>query len=132
MSSPPTPKPPKKPAVVGRHLVRALWRLLRIYWTSADVKRGGLFLAGAVALELATVGANVLVSNGQRSVGNALGSRDATVFGEAMVALLSYMALLVVVSATRIWVRAALEIRVRRVVTGDYVSRWMGKSAYCQ
>jgi putative ATP-binding cassette transporter len=131
MSSPPA-KPPKKPVVAGRHLLRALWRLVRIYWTSSDAKWGALLLAGAVALELLTVGANVLVSNGQRSLGNALGSHDAAVFGQAVLAVVSYMALLVLASATRVYVRATLEIRIRRLITADYVRRWMGKSAYCQ
>jgi vitamin B12/bleomycin/antimicrobial peptide transport system ATP-binding/permease protein len=132
MSSPPASTRAMKPAMVGRRLLRALWRLVRTYWASKDAKWGALLLAGAVAFELLTVGANVLVSNGQRELGNALGSRDAAVFGQAVVYLLSFMGVLIVVSATRIYVRASLEIRWRRFLTAHYVERWMSKSAYCQ
>ena len=30
--------PAKKPAVVGRRLLRALWRLVRSYWSSPDAR----------------------------------------------------------------------------------------------
>jgi putative ATP-binding cassette transporter len=132
MSSPPAKTRAKKPAMVGRRLLRAMWRLIRIYWASPDAKWGGLLLAGAVTLELATVGANVLVSDGQRELGNALGSRNGEAFKDSIAYLVGFMVLLVVVSATRIYVRASLEIRWRRWLTGHYVERWMSKSAYCQ
>src|SRR4029453_18783800 len=124
--------PAKKPTVVGRHLARALWRLIRIYWASPGGKWGALLLAGAVALELATVGANVLVSDGQRELGNALGARDGAQFGNAIGILVGFMGLLILVSTTRIYVRAVLEIRWRRFLTAHLLSRWMGKHAYCQ
>ncbi len=124
--------PAKKPAVVGRRLARALWRLVRIYWASPDAKWGALLLAGAISLELATVGANVLVSDGQRELGNALGVRDGTGFARAITFLIGFMGLLIVVSTTRIYVRAVLEIRWRRFLTAHFVERWMGKHAYCQ
>ena len=138
MSSSPAPAPArkqvpaKKPAVVGRRLLRALWRLVRSYWSSPDARWGALLLAGAVALELLTVGANVLVSDGHRGVGDALGSRDLALFVQAVLFLLSFMALFILASATRIYLRASLEIRWRRFLTAHYVERWMGRSAYRQ
>src|SRR5262245_15304014 len=56
----------RKPTLRGRRLVRSLWRIIRIYWTSPDAKWGGLLLAGAVALEFGTVQATVFVSDAQR------------------------------------------------------------------
>ena len=45
----------RKPTLRGRRLVRALWRIVRIYWTSPDAKWGALLLGGAVALEFGAV-----------------------------------------------------------------------------
>src|SRR5687768_5742930 len=56
----------RKPALRGRRLVAALWRLVRIYWTSPDARWGALLLAGAVALEFASVQATLYVSDAQR------------------------------------------------------------------
>jgi putative ATP-binding cassette transporter len=123
---------PLKPTVVGRRLLRALLRLGRVYWASPDGKWGLLLLLGAIALELATVAANVLVSDGQRDLGNALGSRSGADFAAAISLLVGYMALFVLASATRIYLRAALEIRWRRWLTAHYVERWVGSHAYCQ
>jgi ABC-type transport system involved in cytochrome bd biosynthesis fused ATPase/permease subunit len=38
----------RRPAVFGRRFARALWRLIRIYWTLPDAKRSALLLAGAI------------------------------------------------------------------------------------
>ena len=40
----------RKPALRGRRLAVAVWRLLRIYWTSPDAVWGALLLAGALYL----------------------------------------------------------------------------------
>ena len=42
------------------------------------------------------------------------------------------MALFVIASTYRIYVRQALEIRWRRVLTAHYLERWMSAQAYCQ
>jgi len=56
--------PALKPTLEGRAFARALWRLVRIYWTSSDAKWGALLLATAVVLQLSCVYVNVLVSFG--------------------------------------------------------------------
>ena len=56
----------RKPTLRGRRLVRALWRITRIYWTSPDAKWGGLLLAVAVVLEYGTVRTTFYVSDAQR------------------------------------------------------------------
>jgi putative ATP-binding cassette transporter len=120
----------RKPALRGRRLAAAVWRLLRIYWTSPDAIWGALLLAGAIALELATVRASVLVSDWQRGALDALETRDPGALVTAVGLFVGYFALFVIVSTYRVYVRQVLEIRWRRGLTGHYVNRWIDTSAY--
>jgi putative ATP-binding cassette transporter len=121
-----------KPALTGRDLARSVWRLVRIYWTSADWKIGALLLCVAVALEFGTVYANVLVSDAQRDTFDALSARDASAFATSIGLAAGSMLLSVAVAAYRVYMRQILEIRWRRGLTGDYLTRWIGPQAYCQ
>ncbi len=123
---------PRKPAVTGRRLVRALWQLLRIYWKTPDAKWGWLLLALAIALELGTVYGNLLVADAERQVMDALERRQAGSFFEAAGLFLAAALGFVLISTYRIYVRQALEVRWRRGVTADYLERWMGPRAYAQ
>ena len=65
----------QKPTVEGRQLVRAMWRLIRPYWTSPDAKLSLSLLAisialvvGAYAVMLALQAEPVTVDN--RAVGD--------------------------------------------------------------
>ncbi len=123
---------PRKPAVSGRRLARALWRLLRIYWKSPDAKWGWLLLALAIALELGTVYGNLLLADAERQVMDALERRQAGPFFEATGLFLAIALGFVLVSTYRIYLRQALEIRWRRGVTADYLERWMSPRAFAQ
>jgi putative ATP-binding cassette transporter len=121
-----------KPTLEGRELVRALWRLVRIYWTSPDAKWGALLLGGAIALQVGGVYANVLVSVAQRDVGDALGNRDAASFRHQIGLLVLFMMISVTVPAYADWVQERLRVRWRRGLTAHYLERWIGPQAYCQ
>lgn len=120
-----------KPRIEGRALVAALWRLVRLYWTSNDAKWGALLLGGAIALQVGTVYANVLVANAQRDVVNALGDRNATVFGSSILVLTAVMMLAVVVPAYAEWLQQRLRVRWRAWLTAHFVERWIGPRAFC-
>ena len=124
--------PALKPTIQGRALARALWRLVRIYWTSPDAKWGALLLGGAIALQLGGVYVNVLVALGQRHVGDALGARDGAIFGRALGFLAFSMLLSVVVPVYSEWIQQLLRVRWRRWLTAYYLERWIGPQAYCQ
>jgi len=124
--------PAAKPRIRGRQLARALWRLVRIYWTSPDAKRGALLLGSAIALQLGAVYANVLVAGAQREVGDALGARDVTAFGHAGTFLIVSMLISVAVPTYAEWVQQLLRVRWRRGVTAHFVERWIGPAAYTQ
>ncbi len=122
----------RKPTLRGRQLLLALWRLVRVYWTSPDAKWGAFLLGGAVALELGAVQASVLVSDAQRRAVEALEVRDARAFLVTLGLFVGLSLFSVLVSAFRVYVRQVLEIRWRRGLTGDYVGRWVGGQAYGQ
>src|SRR5262245_40273004 len=94
----------QKPTVTGRALARAIWRLVRIYWTSPDWRWGALLLAGAITLELGTVWANVLVSEAQRDTLDALSNRDSAGFAASLALAVGFMLLSVGVAAYRVYV----------------------------
>jgi putative ATP-binding cassette transporter len=125
-----TTPPPR--GLFGPRFARDLWRLTRVYWTSSDAPIGALLLAVAIALELATVHASVLIADAERQIFDALGDRDTTAFFGAMGVFLAVIGGFVVTSTYRLYVRQRLEIRWRERVTGHFVERWMGPEAYCQ
>jgi putative ATP-binding cassette transporter len=122
----------RKPGLAGRRLLGALHRLGAIYWSSPDAKRGALLLALAVALELATVFANIQLAYAEARVMDALERKEAAVFFGATGAFLGVMLGFVLVSTYRIYVRQALEIRWRRGLTGHFVERWVSGRTFCQ
>ncbi len=122
----------RKPTLRGRNLARALWRIVRIYWTSPDAKWGLLLLVGAVALEFGAVQTSLYVSDTQRSTVEALEGRDLNAFLLLVGWFVGLSLFFVVVSSLRVYLRQLLEIRWRRGLTGDYVERWMGGHAYGQ
>src|SRR5262245_26069933 len=124
--------PALKPTIQGRALARALWRLVRIYWTSADAKWGALLLGGAIALQLGGVYVNVLVADGERRVGDALGARDAAIFGRSLGFLAVSLLLSVAVPVYSEWIQQLLRVRWRRWLTAYFLERWIGPQAYCQ
>jgi putative ATP-binding cassette transporter len=121
----------RRQPVFGRRFLRHLWRLLRIYWTSPDVRPGALLLAGAIALELGTVFGNLLLSDAERRIMDALQQAQPRAFLAAIGLFAAVTAGFVLVSTYRIYLRQLLEIRWRRSVTGHYLDRWMSERAYC-
>ncbi|MDX2167869.1 MAG: SbmA/BacA-like family transporter [Deltaproteobacteria bacterium] len=111
---------------------RDLWRLTRIYWTSPEAPRGAALLGLAIALELATVRANVWVAQTQAAVGDGLQRLDRGAFFTGL-GWFAFAALAVIfASAFRIYVRQILEITWRRAVTDDFLRRWVGVQSYWQ
>lgn len=119
-------------SALSRPFARDLWRLVRIYWTSPDVARGGALLAGAVALELLTVYGNVLVARTNAHVIDVLTQRDVAAFFGAVGLAAGALLLALFASVFRIYVRQALEIRWRKQLTADYLRRWVTPQAFWQ
>ncbi len=119
-------------ALFGPAFFRNLWRLARVYWISADAPRGGALLAGAIALELATVYGTWRLSEIQRDLFDSFQDKQMTAFLAAIGLFLLVAALFVAVSTLRIYLRGMLEIRWRRGLTDHLLQRWMTDQAYCE
>jgi putative ATP-binding cassette transporter len=122
----------REPRLAGRRLARAIWRLLRIYWSTPDARWGALMLFGTIVLELGTVRAHLFLAEAQGQTWDSLETRNVADFFRSMVFLVGSMALFVVASNYRVYLRQALEIRWRRALTGHYLARWMSVQAYAQ
>jgi vitamin B12/bleomycin/antimicrobial peptide transport system ATP-binding/permease protein len=122
----------RRTPVFGRRFARHLVRLIGIYWRSPDAKWGGLLLALAVALELATVYGNLWLADMERRVFDALQDKDPGSFFTAIGLLLGVTLGFLLVSTYRIYVRQAVEIRWRKGVTSHFIDRWVGPRAYAQ
>lgn len=120
------------PVTLGLQFLRDLWRLGRVYWTSPDAPRGAGLLALAVALELATVGGNVLVARAQAEVIDVLQEKNVAAFLGGAGYLVAAMLFALFATTFRIYVRQALEIRWREYLTAEYLRRWVHPQAYWQ
>ena len=119
-------------ALFGRRFARHITRLLRVFWTSPAAGRGAALLAGAIVLELGTVYGNLLLSDTERRILDALQDKQSAQFFAFMGVLAGVAVGFVLVSAYRIYLRQLLEIRWRQGVTADYIGRWMNERAYAQ
>ncbi len=116
----------------GSEFLRRLWRLTRPYWVSADAAAGAALLAGAVALELATVYASVVLSQWQRRIFDGLQNKEMAEFLQAVAIFFGVVLAFVLVATYRIYLRQMLEIRWRRWLTDHTLERWMDSQAYCE
>lgn len=124
--------PARKPTLRGARLLRALLRLVRIYWASADARWGVVLFFGAIALEVATVWANLRIAASQRDVVEILEHHQPERIWLAGVLYVGYLLLFLIASTYRVYVRQVLEIRWRNDLTAVFVDRWMSPRAFGQ
>ena len=117
-------------ALFGRRFFRQLWRLTRVYWTSADAWVGAGLLALAAVFELGVVYGNVRLADVQRQIFDAMQDKDVPAFSRALSIFFGLVLVFLVVAAYRIYFRQLLEIRWRRWLTDHYLGRWMESGAY--
>jgi len=121
-----------KHAIFGRRFARNVARLIRVFLTSPEARLGVLLLAGAIGLELVTVYASVQIARAEGRIMDAVERKEAVAFATAIGGFLAVSLAFLLASAYRIYLRQALEIRWRRVLTAHYVGRWMSPRAYVQ
>jgi len=112
--------------------VHRLWRLTKPYWTSSDAPKGAALIGSAIALELGTVYASVVLSQWQRQIFDELQSKAMASFFRTVGIFFAIALGFVLVSTYRIYVRAVLQIRWRRWLTDHLLERWMDTQAYCE
>jgi putative ATP-binding cassette transporter len=109
---------------------RAVWRLIKPYWSSEEKWKARGLLAAVVALALGMVYLNVLFNGWNRDFYNALENKN---FGEFKAQLwrFSYLAFIyIAVAIYRIYLTQALQIQWRTWMTRQYMDEWLANQAY--
>jgi vitamin B12/bleomycin/antimicrobial peptide transport system ATP-binding/permease protein len=109
---------------------RAVWRLIKPYWSSDEKWRARGLLAAVILLSLAMVYLDVQFNTWNRDFYNALETKDYPVFWEQLWRF-SYLAFIYIAAAIyRIYLTQALEIRWRAWMTRQYLGEWLANQAY--
>jgi putative ATP-binding cassette transporter len=123
-------QPTRHPGHFDLRFVRHLAGLTRIYWTSADAKRGGPLLMLCIAMELGLVYANVELASANADVFNAVQGKAWPRFVDAIEHFLLMALVVVLISTYRIYFRNILQIRWREHLTAYFIDGWIGPYAY--
>jgi putative ATP-binding cassette transporter len=109
---------------------RAVWRLIKPYWSSEEKWKARGLLAAVIALALGMVYLNVLFNLWNREFYNALENKDFAAF-MAQLWRFSYLAFIYIcVAIYRIYLTQALEIQWRTWMTRKYMDAWLANQAY--
>ncbi|HYD96735.1 MAG TPA: ABC transporter ATP-binding protein/permease [Noviherbaspirillum sp.] len=109
---------------------RAVWRLIKPYWSSEEKWRARGLLAAVVALALGMVYLDVLFNEWNRDFYNALDNKDYPAF-RAQLWRFSYLAFIyIAVAIYRVYLTQALEMRWRAWMTRQYLGEWLTNQAY--
>jgi putative ATP-binding cassette transporter len=109
---------------------RAVWGLIRPYWSSDDKWKARGLLFAVVALALGLVYLDVLFNAWNRDFYNALENKNFEVFKEQLWRF-SYLAFIyIAVAIYRVYLTQWLEIRWRTWITQRYLDEWLANQAY--
>lgn len=113
-----------------KSLLRDIWTLSAPYWRSRDNRIAWLLLVVIVALNLGDVYLSVLFNDWNNAFYDSLQNLDQKAFREALVKFSWLAALFIINAVYRTYLNQMLQIRWRRWMTDDYVTRWLDKQAY--
>jgi putative ATP-binding cassette transporter len=109
---------------------RAIWRLIKPYWSSEEKWRAWRLLAAVIGLALGMVYLNVLFNLWNREFYNALENKDFAEFKHQLWRF-SYLAFIyIAVAIYRIYLTQALQIQWRAWMTRQYMDEWLANQAY--
>ena len=115
---------------VLRHLARDAWGLAKGYWKSDERWSAWLLLLTVIALNLGLVGVNLLQNQANGSLFTALQQRDAPAFYRAFGIVVLLILLYLIVSVLRVYLDQTLQLRWRRWLTDQYLTRWLADRAF--
>lgn len=109
---------------------RAVWHLIKPYWSSEEKWRARGLLAAVIALALGMVYLDVLFNAWNRDFYNALENKEYDAFKEQLWRF-SYLAFIyIAVAIYRVYLTQALEMRWRAWMTRQYLDEWLANQAY--
>ena len=113
-----------------RSTLVTVWRIAIPYFNSEDKIAGRLLLAAVIAIELASVGSDVLINQWRNRFYNALGEKDWDGFVREMIIFCVLAGFTVLLSVYQTYLNQWLQIRWRRWMTTRYLGAWMHDANY--
>jgi putative ATP-binding cassette transporter len=111
-------------------LLATVWRLAVPYFRSEEKWRGRGLLATVIAIELAIVAINVLITQWNARFFNALQERNWDTFVAELLFFCTLAAMFIVLRVYQTYVNQWLQIRWRNWLTARYLARWLDGAAH--
>jgi putative ATP-binding cassette transporter len=108
-----------------RQLACDVWLLTKGYWASEERWSARILLISVIGLNLGLVGVNVLQNQANGALFTALQQQDAPGFYRAFVFVVLLIVLYLAVAVLRVYLDQTLQLRWRRWLTDQYVTRWL-------
>ena len=113
-----------------RQLARDVWVLTKGYWGSEERWSARVLLTAIIGLNIALVGVNVLQNQESGTMFTALQQRNVAGFYHAFVIVVSLILLYLAIAVLRVFLDQTLQLRWRRWLTDQYVTRWLAGRAF--
>jgi putative ATP-binding cassette transporter len=113
-----------------RRLASDVWMLTKGYWGSDERWSARLLLATVIGLNLGLVGVNVLQNQATGALFTALQLRDAPGFYRAFGIVVLLIGFYLAVAVLRVYLDQTLQLRWRRWLTDQYLTRWLANRAF--
>ncbi|MDR3641024.1 MAG: ABC transporter ATP-binding protein/permease [Humidesulfovibrio sp.] len=113
-----------------KNFLRDIWRLARPYWFSEDRWPGRGLLAVIVSMSLGLVFINVLINKWNNAFYNTLQDRNLAGFYHQLGIFCLLALAYIVVAVYQLYLRQMLQIRWRRWLTDQFLSRWLADRVY--
>ncbi|MGC2083506.1 MAG: ABC transporter ATP-binding protein/permease [Bradyrhizobium sp.] len=113
-----------------RSTLAIVWRIASPYFRSEDKTAGRVLLAVIIALQLASVGNDVLVNQWRLRFYNALQEKDWNGFVREMIVFCVLAAVSVVIGVYQLYLTQWLQIRWRNWMTTRFLGEWLRNANY--
>jgi len=113
-----------------RQLVCDVCVLTKGYWGSEERWSARLLLTSIIGFNLGLVGVNVLQNRANGALFTALQQRNAHGFYRAFIIVILLILLYLVVAVLRVYLDQTLQLRWRRWLTDQYVTRWLADRTF--
>jgi putative ATP-binding cassette transporter len=113
-----------------RRLACDVWILTKGYWGSEERWSARVLLTSIIGLNLGLVGVNVLQNQANGALFTALQQQNAPGFYRAFIIVILLILLYLAVAVLRVYLDQTLQLRWRRWLTDQYVTRWLADRAF--
>ena len=113
-----------------KRLACDVWILIRGYWKSEERWSARVLLASIIGLNLGLVGVSLLQNLANGALFTALQQQNAPGFYRAFVIVIFLILLYLAVAVLRTYLDQVLQLRWRRWLTDQYVTRWLADRAF--